>query len=248
MPRPSLVKSFASAKFKPMDMDHIVEETGDLTTMDKKNPCAKNTIFGVMTHSAIADAQGNLLTDKQIKALANTDDMGREGKDRITVVGWAALYNFLFPKTVASLVQDISNGQMHVSMERWISDYDFMVKEGDSYKAFAKATAEKAELDKKWAKRESVNGAPVYRRSNAFIYGGVASTSNPAQTMATYLPVSTAKATASRAQEDPVLQILLRRHSDVHTAFATSTCDAERSALILEHRRLHETIASLTQD
>jgi hypothetical protein len=246
MPRPSLLKSYASARFKPMDMDHIVEEEGDLTTMDKKKPCAKNTIFGVMTHAALADAEGNLLTDKQIKALANTDDMNRDKADRVTVVAWAALYNFLFPKTVASLVQDISNGQMMVSMERWIRDYDFMVKDGDSYKAYARAAAEKVELDKKWAKREKVGGSPVLRRSNAFLYGGVASTSNPANLMSTFLPYSTAKATASKSPASPVLQALLNRHSEVHTQFAVSCDDQEREQLIVEHRNLHKAIAGLT--
>jgi hypothetical protein len=246
MPREALIKYHATAKYKPFDMEHVIEEVDSMMYMDKKYPPVKNTIFGVMTHASLADAEGKLLDTKAVADL-DKSDLVREKSDRLTVVGWAALYNFLFPKTVAGVLTSAEDGIMRVSMERWIREYDFLYKESDgTLKAIARKEAEANGYADSWAKKEMVNGYPIWRRSLAFVYGGVASTTNPANPMAGFLEhsESVVKAAAS-VQLTDAHRKLLERHSEIHREFAISTDDNRKQALISEHAWIHQCLSQM---
>ncbi len=247
MPRPALLKHFGTAKYKPMDMDHIVKELGSMVGQNKENPPTKNTIFGVMTYACLADASGNPLDDDARKALADTDDMNRPTGDRVTVVAYAALYSFLFPKTTGDVLKRAAAGKMHCSMERWIKEYDFIISDGNTFKSIPRAQAEKQGIANKWSRREFYNGQAVLRRSLNFLYGGVASTSQPANPMATYLPVAGPEFAAQAHASDALLGKLYARHDEVHRLFDVSTCADERELLVAEHAALHKAIAAMTE-
>lgn len=246
MPRPSLVQSYATAKYKPMDMEHIIVEDSSMVHMDKKAPPVKNTIFGVMTHSALANANGTLLTAKEIEALDLSDDWTRKDKDKVCVVGYAALYNFLFPETVKDTLAAATDGSMKVSMERWIRKYDFLYRDAKgSVQSMSKEDAETKGLFRAWAQRQPYNGYPIWRRSLEFVYGGVASTTNPANSMAGYLTQSTLKAAASKAVNSPAVQKLLDRHSELHREFAVALDENRKQELIAEHASIHQHLYDL---
>ena len=192
MPRPALTRHFGTAAYKPFNVEHVVAEDKSMVTMDRYNPTIKNTIFGVMTSSALCSVDGEPLSADSIKNLDMKDDPNRDQKDKIGVCAWAVMYPFLFPKTVADVIKSAEDGKMFVSMERWIAEWDFMVHDGTSYQAVSSTEAEKEGVFQKWARRTPVNGKAVYRRSLNFIYGGVASTSNPANKASKFIQHVTA--------------------------------------------------------
>lgn len=244
MPRPSLMQNYATAIWKPFDMDHAIVEDRSMVGMPKDQPPVRNSIYGVMTHAALSRPDGTLLTDDEIKKLDQSDSMDRDPKDRVCVTAWAALYSFLFPKTVADVVDLIDAGKMHVSMERWIGEWDFLVHDGSEYKALAHAEAVKSGVFAKWATGRANNDMPVLRRSLSFIYGGVASTTNPANKMCKFVSPSMAKAVANH-EGDQLLKILMNEHCEVHEAFAVSTGEQQRD-LIERHERVTRAIAAIT--
>jgi len=256
MPRDVLVKSYASIMYKPMDIDHVIEERASMVYGDRKNPPVNNTIHGVITHAALADAKGNLLTDEQIQNLDLTDDPNRAAEDKICVVAWAALWSYLFPKTVNDVLVEIGQGNMHVSMERWIPKWDFMVGDSGGYKAVARAAAEQNGTFNSWQRRQSIKGRPVLRRSLSAIYGGAASTMRPANPACTYLipgePDITKAAASSELPVDAMqpmyretLFTFLRQHRELHEAYTVSTSEQDARSVIAEHRRVTQVIASL---
>jgi hypothetical protein len=246
MPRSQLVASYKTARFKPLDMEHIIREEGSLLYLDKSNPSVKNTIFGGMTHAYLSDTDGNALTDKQIKALEKGDDPDRKPADRITVSAWAAMYYFLFPKTVKGMVEAIAEDEMKVSMERWLKTWDFLVREGDGWKEVPRATAETDGTFAKWQRRQQVGGGRILRRSLSFTYGGVAATTNPANKLSRFVDKTAADAEkAAASMSDPAVKILVERHDQVEALYAVSSNEAERLALTAEHLSIHKALRQL---
>jgi hypothetical protein len=248
-PRAVLMAKHSTAVFKPWDMDHVVEEKGSLTTMSKDNPPVRNTIFGVMTATALCWAStGELLTDDEIKTVSQEDKWDREDGEKVAVMAWAALYRFLFPKTVDDIVEQANAGDMFVSMERWIAEYDFLVWDTASkdYKAQSLDTAKANGIFNRWKTRQTANGKPVYRRSLSCFYGGIASTTNPANKLARFVEPSFVKSAASD-KNDAVLEKLLERHGEVHAAFALASCE-DQPRLIAEHERITRAIAAYVGD
>jgi hypothetical protein len=243
MPRPVMMKHHATARYKPFDMEHVIKEEASFVYSDRDNPPAKNTIFGVMSQAVLADAGGTPLTDKAVAKLDKSDDAFREPEDRLTVAGWACMWNFLFPKTVTDVIATASDGGMSVSMERWIAKYDFLYMDGDgeTLKAVARADAEKSGLADMWSRRNMMNGHPVWRRSLAFTYGGVASTTNPANTMSQFVeqPELAKQVKAAASVDHPVLTKLIDRHNEVHRLWAVATED-QRELLAAEHMLIHK--------
>lgn len=248
MPRTQLLASYKTARFKPMDMEHVVKEEGSLMFMDRANPSVKNTIFGVMSHAYLSDSDGNALTEKQIKALPKNDDPDRPMNDRVTVSAWAALYYFLFPETVTGVVKAVSTGDMQVSMERWLKEWDFLVKDdgGKRWEVVSRAEAEKNGVSAKWASRQTINGSKILRRSLKYTYGGVASTTNPANVLSRFVDKTSSDALkAAASQNDPAVKILLAQHEQVVSKYALSTVAAEKSQLAAEHESIHRALKIL---
>ena len=136
MPRPQLLTSHGSAVFKPIDVEHVIAEDASMVQMAKNQPPVRNTICGVMTHTAACWANsGELLTEKELADLEKTDNWDRPDDQKVAVAAWGALYKFLFPKTVANLLESIDAGQMWVSMERWIGKLDYLVWQDGQYAA-----------------------------------------------------------------------------------------------------------------
>ncbi len=244
MPRKAMASHYKSLRFKPFDMDHVIKEEGSMVMMNKSNPPVRNTIYGVMTHASLADADGNLLSDSDVSDMDMDDIVGRDTKDKLTVVAWAALYRFLFPKTVADVTQTIATGTMKVSMERWIGSWDFLRVEDGEYTAVSRATAESDGTFDKWKKRQTIGGYPVLRRSLSFVYGGAGSTMIPANELAEFLPIQAA-ATSVPKRSIGTIQDLLKQRAELHRRFIVSSND-EQPAIIREHTQVVKALASLT--
>lgn len=236
-PRTTLLDSYKTAVNKPMDWEHIVKEQGSLVRGSKENPPARNTVFGVMVHSALANSDGELLTEEQIKEIDRTDDMSRPLKDRIAVVGWACLWRYIFPQTVKDILDKAENGNLYVSMERWLLDFDYLIEQEGKTRSVTRADAKTMGLDEKWKKKENYLGRPILRRTNKCVYGGVASTANPANPACKYLELTTeapapvsAKATdfeSLKSVYDEVTRLL-----DVSTSESTGRLQGIRDDLL----------------
>ena len=249
MPRAQLLSAHASAIFKPMDMSHIIKEQSSMMGCSKDSPPVKNTICGVMTATASAwAATGELLTADELKNMDMKDDWNREDDDKVAVVAWGALYSFLFPKTVADITKAIDEGDMFVSMERWIGKHDFLVWDAGKadFVAMSKQDAIDAGHSDRWTKHQKVNGKQILRRSLSYVYGGAATTMIPANKMARFVEPSYVKAAASQQEISAELKNLLQAHSECHRAFVISTGVSKQAALIERHRRITAAIAALT--
>jgi hypothetical protein len=139
MPRTQFLASYVTAKYKPMDMEHVIQEDASMVYMNKKNPPVKNTIFGVMTNAALADYEGESADRQAIKAFDMSDDPDREERTRSHCrrVGRAVLLPL--PANRRNIVQT-SAGTMKVSMERWLKDWDFLVRDGADYRVIPRAS------------------------------------------------------------------------------------------------------------
>lgn len=245
MPRPAMVRGHATAKFKPLNMEHVKKEDSSMVGMSKQSPPVRNTIFGVMTGAEITTASGDMLSADDLADLDNTDNPNRSDDEKLTVTAWAAMWHFLFPKTVEDVVNLASEGKMHVSMERWISNCDFMVHDADGKPyAISAAQASESTVFKRWAARQTINGLPIYRRSLAFIYGGVAATKNPAQKLSTFVPFENTSTEASNEFED-ILTILQQRNDALLRKMSVSLTDDLQMA-VADRNRLSYAAAVLS--
>lgn len=238
--RANMAASHSTAVFKPIDMEHVISEQSSMTVMNKDAPPVKNTICGVMTSTALCWAKtGAVLTDDELKKLDTSDDWRRGDDDKLAICAWGALYSFLFPKTVADVLQSIEDGEMHVSMERWIASFDFMVWDGKGYGSVSKADAESNGVMGRWKTHQSLNGKPIFRRSLASVYGGVANTTNPANSLSRFLGEDVVKSEASAR----TLAALGRLHDAIHARFMVAP-SSEHPKLIEYHTAVTRAIAA----
>jgi hypothetical protein len=245
MPREQLVKSHATAIFKPIDMEHVIVENDSMTLMSKDNPPVRNTTCGVMTATELCWAStGKGITGDELEKLDLADKWDRPDDEKIAVRAWGALYRFLFPKTVDDLLESINDGNMSVSMERWIGKMDFMAWDGADYLAYAKTTAEDNGVANRWKVHQSINAQPVYRRSLSYIYGGVANTTNPANKLCRFSEPEMEKAAAS-CQDRSQLELLMKWHDSLHDEFELATSVAAKQAVIQVHEKVTRDIVSL---
>jgi hypothetical protein len=250
MPRKVMAKNYASAAYKPVDMEHLVEEKGSMV-LSHGNPPVKNTIYGVMTEACLCWADGTPLEAEEIGNLDMEDRLDRPDDEKLCVAAFAALYLFLFPKTVAEVVQRIEQGQMAISMERWISSMDFLSvdERSNQWQACTHEAAKANGIKSRWETHQTLANAPVYRRSLAFVYGGSATTTLPANKACQFIPMdqhlsTPAKAAASTARME-ILQNLARRHGELATAFVVASND-QHEAIIREHEEVTRMYGLLT--
>jgi hypothetical protein len=245
-PRSAMVRHYSTAAFKPVDMEHVIEEKASMVNTFGSPP-VRNTIFGVMSHASLCWADGTLIPEDEVDQIDLTDDMDRPDSEKLCVTAWAALYAYLFPQTVADVCDRIDKGKMAASMERWIDSYDFLVKDegADEYKAISRTTASTNGVLSRWTSHQMSGNSPIYRRSLSFCYGGAASTISPANTACQFVPTDTGmKAVASDVGRN-FLHELEKRHCEIEETFAVSSTAAQND-LIAEHQRLTHLYGILT--
>lgn len=187
LPRPTLLRDYGTARLKPFDSNHIVRAGRSLIDYQDDSPGVQNTIFGVMAEAAVGDAGGRILPPDAIAALDPTDRTDRADPEKLTVVAWAALYRFLFPETVADVVAAAERGTEHVSMRRWLLEWDYLYAGSDGrWHVIDAAAAKRSGVEEAYLNQGTVNGVRPIRRARRVSYGGVATTGNPAQRLSTY--------------------------------------------------------------
>jgi hypothetical protein len=248
--RAEMVRAHHTAKFKPIDMEHIIVEHASMMYGSKSQPPVANTICGVITGTALAWAtSGQLLTPEEVKNLDLSDDVNRADDKKLGIMAWGAMYKFLFPKTVAHVIDAIDDKQMAVSMERWIAAYDFLVWDEASaqWTVVTQAEAKKDGTLGKWSMKQKKGDKPIYRRTNSCVYGGVANTSNPANQLSQFFPIVQQKANANLSPEKKILLDGLKAyHDQLHAKYA-KVAASERKAIEEEHERVTRAIADLVR-
>lgn len=226
--REELIKSFKTPIHKPFNIEHTMSEDESYISQPFFNR-SKNTIIGHMVYSAIADKNGNILSDSDIEKIDSNDDPKRSFNDCIDIVATAVLYNFIFPKTVSDIKESSSNGQMFVSMECWFKGYDFLVN-GE----IIKSTEDNIkELTDKWSKGErSEDGRRISRVLKDVLFGAVAATPTPANPGSIFLSV---------AKLEQEYEQLKRRHNELHILQSINPCEE----YIVEHDAVEKSAASI---
>ena len=226
--RDEIIKAYATPVHKPFDIEHTIAEDESYISQPYFNR-TKNTIVGHMVYSSIAKKDGTILTEKEIAKLDTKEDPNRPKEECIDIVCSAFLYDFLFPKTVADIIESSEAGKMFVSMEVWFKGNDFLV-DGEIVE---KTAANAKELTEKWSRGEKgKDGRRICRVLNDIIFGGVAATPNPANPESVFLTV------ASMEQE---LEQLIKRHSELHILQSVSP----KAEYFAEHEAIEKSVATL---
>lgn len=226
--REEIINACKTPIHKPFNIEHTMSEDESYISQPFFNR-SKNTIIGHMVFSAIADKDGNVLTDKQVAKLDKKDDPNREDSDCLDVVATAVLYNFIFPKTVADIVKTSENGQMFVSMECWFKDYDFLV----NGEIIERTEANSKELTDKWKRGEKTkDGRRISRVLRDVLFGAVGATPTPANPASVFI-------TTAKLEEE--FEHLKKRHMELHMLQSISPCDEYR----LEHDAVEKSAASI---
>lgn len=137
-----MLRSFVTARYKPINIEHKVEENESLVQALAKNASipfitGTNTIIGSIYDVAFVEEKtgkmilasdfANMPADKipfQLEAI-DKDFLLPENKYHIIIA--AALWKFVFPKTIADIVDEVNLNDRALSMESYFLDYDFLV-------------------------------------------------------------------------------------------------------------------------
>jgi hypothetical protein len=191
-----LGKSFGTALMKPIDIDHVVVEKESIVETLAKHSgndallsfgFGANTIIGAIYDSAFIDSiTGDVILARELEAkipeiydkliASDTSFVENIQRDdvRYDVIIAGVLWNFLFPKTVKQIVQDISNGERALSMECWFNGYDWLVNN----RIYTREEA--PHLQDIWDRRGTVNGQSLGRVLRNIVFGGGGAVKNPA--------------------------------------------------------------------
>lgn len=188
-----LAKSFGSARLKPLDIDHMIEEGAALTEVVDNFPHLNfnqglNTVIGVLYDSALLNTQsGTVITagtahetlgaewqsimaaDEQMVA----DHALHFETSRYDVLTAGILWKWLFPKTVSQIVEDIQMGDRALSMEAYFRDWDWLV-EGRIQ------TKKEAPYLESAFRQGGFNGQRVGRVLRGILFGGAGIVRKPA--------------------------------------------------------------------
>ncbi|MGQ4893450.1 MAG: hypothetical protein ACP6IQ_02355 [Candidatus Njordarchaeia archaeon] len=225
--RSELIKSYKTARHKPYNIEHKVEEKGSYLTQALFNE-TKNTIIGHIVGSSLAYKDGTILSEEEIEKLDKTDDPNRPEEESLDLLASAVLYKFLFPATVKDLKDMASTGSLSVSMEVWFKGFDFMV--GGSIISPGNEEEFKSYVTQ-WKENKAVNGRRVSRVLKDILWGGVAATETPANKYSKFI-------TASLQHQ---LNKINKRHEELHILYKYNpTKEIEE-----EHRVLTQTAAKI---
>jgi len=233
LPRSEIVANFGTARNKPFDIEHVIEEEGSYIT-DKEFNQTKNTIIGHIVDSAVAQKDGTVLAEESLATFDDKDDPSRPYEDQIDIVGTGVLYKFLFPQTVADIIDLADKGEMSVSMEVWFLGYDYLV--GTEIVPYSETTA--AQYQPMFENREEVDGRPVSRVLRNVIFGGVAATDNPADPEAQILETAASK---KELAGDSKFRSLVARHNELHELYVLKPS----RKIETEHLKITKAIASM---
>lgn len=184
-----LAKAFHSCMMKPIDIEHEVEESTSFVEA-VKGPFSfgygKNTIIGAIYDSVFVDAiSGSMIFAKDYQNTLSENYAKTSAVDglvienpltqnvRYDIVIAGILWNFLFPKTVAQVIDSIQNGNMALSMEVYFTNYDWLVG-GQLFSA-----NEAPHLAEAFKKKQTINGHSVHRVLRNITFGGVGAVASP---------------------------------------------------------------------
>lgn len=226
--REELLKSYSTPLHKPFDIEHTISEDESYISQPYFNR-TKNTIVGHMVYSSLATKDGKILSEKEINKLDKKDDPSRANEDCLDIVCSAFLYDFLFPKTVADIIELSEKEKMFVSMEVWFKGNDFLV----NGKIVEKTAENSKELTEAWSRGfKGEDGKRICRVLRNIIFGGVAATPTPANPESVFITV------ANLEQE---LAHLVKRHTELHILQSVSPKEEYK----IEHDMIEKSAASL---
>lgn len=175
-----MLHSFVTARMKPINIEHTVEENGSLVKAFSKKTSiplttGKNTIIGSIYDVAfVHNKSGKMLlasdysseNAKELFDLDTIDDDFTNPDNRYHIIIAAALWKFMFPETIADIVEEIDQGGLALSMESFFLDYDLLANNE------VKARRDNPELDSLYKQRMSVGGQKVGRVLRNILWGG----------------------------------------------------------------------------
>jgi len=133
-PKQRLAEVFETSKYKPIDIAHLLDEKesyiGDeLDSRLNRIPLNKNTntIVGTIIEAILVNDEGEILSPDQIEEIKKQE--GFDQDNPIHIVCLAALYDFIFPKTVAALKKLVYQDKIFISVETFFSDWDYLLVE-----------------------------------------------------------------------------------------------------------------------
>lgn len=137
-----MLRSFVTAKFKPINVEHHVVENESFVKILEQNASfpifsGANTIIGTIYDVAfVHDRTGKTLlaseflqqpTDQTLFQLSEMDKDFLLSENKYHIIIAAALWKFMFPRTIADIVEDIDAGKRALSMECFFGDWDWLV-------------------------------------------------------------------------------------------------------------------------
>lgn len=137
-----MLRSFTTARLKPINVEHYVAENESFVKILEQNASfpifsGGNTIIGTIYDVAfVHDVSGKTIlaseflsqdTEETLMQLAEIDKDFLLRENRYHIIIAAVLWKFMFPRTIADIVEDIDAGKRALSMECYFEDWDWLV-------------------------------------------------------------------------------------------------------------------------
>lgn len=236
-PKQRLAEVFETSKYKPIDIAHLLNEKesyiGDeLDIRFNRIPLNKNTntIVGTIIEAILVNDEGEILSPDQIEEIKKQE--GFDQDDPIHIVCLAALYDFIFPKTVAALKKLVDQDKMFISVETFFSDWDYLLVEKNEV---IKRDASTQFLDHKIG--QEYKGSTVARILNDFIIGGAGFTQHPANPSSIILSLNSEDTNFAKQ-----LKEFLELHDQLHLVYANNPLKEIEASHAFVTRKIKELV------
>ena len=239
---PRLAEIYKTAENKPLDIFHVIEEkesylkNNDELIFSKKPDSIRNNLNSIIGHvvrSFLVDNDGEILTEKQIKDIAQSNELFP--KNPIHCICSAVLYDLYFPKTIEDLKRQIKNNEIFVSVESWYAKWDYLLNKS---KEIIERTEATKYLDD-YLGQEYKNEKLAFLLLDYFL-GGVGITSFPANAPSRFLSIAKEKNSVAE------LENALKLHDTIHDIFDDVELGDEdfKESLINLHANLNRKLGS----
>ena len=216
-PKKRLVEVYPTAIAKPIDCYHLLEETESYIVDENEIRFSRhpknrnlNTIIGSIIDSIVVDDSGEILPPDEIEKIKKIENFELDNPIHIVCLG--ALYDFIFPKTIAALKKLVDQDKMFISVETFFSDWDYLLVEKNEV---IKRDASTQFLDHKIGKE--YKGSRVARILNDFIIGGAGFTQHPANPSSIILSLNSEDTNFAKQ-----LKEFLELHDQLHSIYASN--------------------------
>lgn len=190
-----MAKSFTTARLKPIDIEHKIEEKESLiSALDQGGDvglsfkAGTNTIIGTIFDSALIHTEtsemiaaddvdtklGDMWAQLQTADEGLIKDPFEQGANRFDIIIAGVMWGFLFPKTIADIVAEVEAGQRALSFEMFFPNFDLW--SGGALHD----PEERPDLFDAWLAKTDIGGQPVFRVIRNPLWGGVGSVRHPA--------------------------------------------------------------------